>query len=651
MCGIAGIYKFTTSLNESALREFTDAITHRGPDGSGYHVFEGNRLGFGHRRLSILDTSENGKQPFNYAGNLWITFNGEVYNFIELKKELIGYGYKFTTETDTEVILAAYHKWGTDCFPKFNGMWAMAIYDTKTRELLLCRDRFGVKPLFYLHTPAQFAFCSETIAFRNLEGYKREFDPAIINYAIDSPNLVEASCRSLFKNIYQVPPGHYIKINTEGRINSVRWWKLTEQIRSVNTNYQKQVEEFHDLFLDACKIRMRSDVSIASALSGGLDSSSVYCMVHHLMKQQLPDRIPQNWMSAFVATFPGTKQDERRFAEKVEQFLQGKVNYIPTDYSNLERDIISSTQKFDSITATPIICLTPIYKAMSENGIKVSLDGHGLDEIMYGYPASVAEAYYQAIIDDDMDYAHVLEETYAGLFGEEKYTESINRLRNYGQNEKRWHREKNSYKQKLKKLFIPSNNHDDLIVNTSGLNTYGNWFPSASSSLNYNPVMRTEKNPFSERGEKELFNEFTVSDIPYNLRDFDRGAMQHGIEIRMPFMDWRLVSYCFSMPQKSKLNGGYTKSVARDAMKGIMPEEIRTRKLKIGLSAPTAAWFNGELSTMLNDITSSSGFLQNNYFNGKVIKQFCEQKNKDKNWSDNEAALMWKVLNFYLIKS
>lgn len=649
MCGIAGIYKFNRVLTQTALKQFTDAITHRGPDGSGYHIFENTGLGFGHRRLSILDISENGKQPFRYGENLWITYNGEVYNFIELRKELLGYGFKFRTEADTEVILAAYQKWGADCFEKFNGMWAMAIYNTDTKDLLLSRDRFGVKPLFYYRSDEQFAFASETIAFKNLEDYKREFDAEVVPYSIETPNLLEASCKTLFKNIYQIPPGHFIKVSEQGDIRTRRWWSLNESIKPVTKKFDDQVEEFKELFFDACKIRMRSDVSIASALSGGFDSSSVYCMVHHLMKKQKPDRIPDNWMSAFVATFPGTKQNEEEYARKVDDYIKGTVNYVPTDYSNLFNQIITSTKKFDSVTATPIICLTPVYKAMSENGIKVSLDGHGLDEIMYGYPGSVAKAYYNALINNDTHYAEVLEDTYASLFRQEEYSKSLERIRKYGADEKRWYVEKNSVKQKVKKIFN-SVKQNELASEISGLNRFGTWFNTSDTvPLQYVKNIVIERSPNSNTGEAELFEEFTKTDIPYNLRDFDRGAMQHGIEIRMPFMDWRLVSFAFSMPQKSKLNNGYTKYAAREAMKNLMPEEIRTRKLKIGLSAPITNWFNKELSGMLPELTGSKSFTENTFFNGKSINEFCIKKCKEKSWSDAEAVLFWKVLNFHLI--
>jgi len=199
MCGIAGIWNLNgSSLEMNSLRKFTDSISHRGPDGSGYELLNDSMLGFGHRRLSILDLSEAGKQPmFNENRDLVISFNGEIYNFIEIRKELIASGEKFSTETDTEVILTAYKKWGKDCLNKFNGMFAIAIWDVNKKELLLIRDRFGVKPLYYLFIPnVIFAFASETIAFKNLSGFNRDVSQKILDISLAEPNIIEGSYKN-----------------------------------------------------------------------------------------------------------------------------------------------------------------------------------------------------------------------------------------------------------------------------------------------------------------------------------------------------------------------------------------------------------------------------------------------------------------------
>jgi len=256
MCGIAGIYNLNgTEVNLTALKVFTDSIKHRGPDGSGYELDNGNSLGLGHRRLSILDLSEAGKQPLHYLDRYAITFNGEVFNFLEIKEELISKGYKFKTNTDTEVVLAAYNEYGKDCLLRFNGMWAFALWDRKENTLFLARDRYGVKPLHYVYLPGQlFAFASETIAFKHLDGFKRSFDETNLVTAVQNSSYIEASGKTIFKNVNQLLPGHTITIGTDKKLNISRWWNTADHLVKANPYYNKQVVEFKELFFSACKL-------------------------------------------------------------------------------------------------------------------------------------------------------------------------------------------------------------------------------------------------------------------------------------------------------------------------------------------------------------------------------------------------------------
>lgn len=649
MCGIAGIWRLDGSqLEQANLKKFTDTMQSRGPDGNGYKVFDDVALGFGHRRLSILDMSENGAQPFVYNNRYWITYNGEVYNFLEIREELKKSGYKFFTETDTEVILAAYEKWGLDCFLRFNGMWAIAIYDVQEKKLILSRDRFGVKPLYFLHKNNLFAFASETIAFKQLDGYKREFSAENVLHGILRQNLLEASGKTIFNDIVQLPPGHLLIIDKTQNLKVKRWWFLSAALPQVPKNYDDKVQQARELFESACKLRLRSDVPVASALSGGLDSSSVYCMVHYLMKRGLSERVPAEWQKAFVATFPGTSQDERSFAEQVIQHIGGAVRYIPPDYSNLWNDIHRETVSFDAVSTTPLVCLTPVYKAMRDAGIKVSMDGHGLDEIMYGYPSSVSEAYFDAVNAGDASYIKDLEDTYFHLFPQEIAAQRLNTLKERAARQKQYSSFKQRLKQRLSsftgpKPYVPSRSLSDVT-------NPGEWFNVQTlSPLTLSEYYESESYPSSSRGEKQLVKEFHFDDMPYNLRDFDRGAMQNSIEIRMPFMDWRFVAFCFALDTKSKLGKGYTKRVMRDALKDVLPESIRTRKLKIGLSSPLKDWFSNELNAPLMEMVNSAAFTSNPFFNGKEIKSFIETRCREKNWNHADASMVWPVINFYIV--
>ncbi|MGZ3861835.1 MAG: asparagine synthase (glutamine-hydrolyzing) [Bacteroidia bacterium] len=651
MCGIAGIWHLDRQpLEKGKLKKFTDSMAHRGPDGSGYHVFEDVMLGLGHRRLSILDLSEAGTQPMSFADErYWITYNGEVYNFLELKSELKKFNYSFKTDSDTEIILAAYHKWGKECLKKFNGMWAFAIYDTQEKKLFLSRDRFGVKPLHYVFIPGKlFAFASETIAFKHLEGFNRTFNNTTLSHSIYSFSSIEPWGYTLFNDVYQLMPGHFIELKQGESLRQKKWWDTFENLPGAPVKYEEQVEKFHELFMDSCKLRMRSDVSIASALSGGVDSSSVYCMLHHMMKSSKAERIPGDWQKAFVATFPNTAVDERRYAEEVVKFTNGNAKYIVPDYTNLVSDIKKATILFDGIAATPITAVTDIYKAMRNNGITVSLDGHGVDEMIYGYNASAAEAYLSAKLSGDEVYAADLLETCLGMQPPENNEAIKNRLNSRYQTIKEFEARinaQNPLKKLAKKIFrktFSQQNAINSISNVEWLNT------RTASSL---PFLSDQHYMFGNlsRAELHLANDFHINSIPYNLRDFDRGAMQHSIEIRMPFMDYRLVTYLFSLETKSKIGHGYTKRVLRDSMKGIMPESIRTRKLKIGLGAPMTDWFSNQMAEFITDEISSSKFLESEIWNGPLIKEFALSRIKNKNWTMPECSRFWQVFNAHLL--
>lgn len=633
MCGIAGIFHLNgAKLPLEELKQFTDTMQHRGPDGSGYELYHDESLGLGHRRLSILDLSEAGRQPFHYLDRYAITFNGEIYNFLEIRKELEAKDYRFVTDTDTEVILAAYHAYGKECLYQFNGMFAFAIWDKEDRRLFLARDRYGVKPLHYLYIPDKlFAFASETIAFTKLPGHRRGFDSQNLGMAVKDPGFVEAAGKTIFKGISQLLPGHTMTIGANRNLIAERWWNTADHLAARLSNYEQQVEEFKELFFSACRLRMRSDVSIASALSGGLDSSSVYCTLQQFKHQGADlQRVPADWQRAFVATFPGTSMDERRYAEEVIAFTGGQAEYITPDYGNLTADVVSTTRLFDAIISNPLIAISDIYKAMRSRGIVVSLDGHGADEYAFGYTHYVTEAFYAAVAERNRGkaegYAAMLE-SLSPIYSRDKLMAS------YGSSASVAARLKNRVKQLLpSKSALPSATEE------------ASWFSHEQASF----PLSAFTNPFSGVG-KTLFDDFHYYSLPVNLRDFDRASMQHSIEIRMPFMDYRLVNFMFSIPDESKLGKGYTKRIIRDAMQGILPESIRTRTLKIGIGSPIADWMAGPLKELVNDTLASGRLSDLGIFNAAQIRKEVAATYRENNWNKVNASKTWSVINALLI--
>ena len=282
MCGIAGYWPRRGKellAEDDTIKCFINSLAHRGPDDSGIRIFREDNIMLGHRRLSILDLTRKGCQPmerFHCERHAAIVLNGEIYNFLEIKEELSRLGYIFESMSDTEVALYAYMEWGVSAFSKFNGMWAIAIYEKKSGQLLLCRDRYGVKPLYYYFDGEAIAFASELKAFHHLRELEISVSEENLSAELAGIDLSSASS-TVLKNVYQLGAGHYLISKRGKRQPQVsRWWSSLDHIKEANESYTNQIESFSALFKDACRLRLRSDVPIATALSGGLDSSSVF---------------------------------------------------------------------------------------------------------------------------------------------------------------------------------------------------------------------------------------------------------------------------------------------------------------------------------------------------------------------------------------
>jgi asparagine synthase (glutamine-hydrolysing) len=586
MCGISGIFKFnndTLSLRE--LKYFTDNMVHRGPDGEGYEILDDGYLGLGQRRLSILDLSDIGKQPMSYEeGRFWITYNGEVFNFFEIRQELKSLGYGFKSNTDTEVILASYVQWGKACLNKFNGMWAFAIWDSQKKTLFLARDRFGIKPLYYVHRPNQFfVFASETRAFKFLEGFKREIDEELLQINLHDSYALEGLGYTPFKEIVQLLPGHCMTITRDkSTVQQKRWWHIEDHLHEeVPNTMEAQAEKFYEIFRDACRIRLVSDVPVATALSGGLDSSSVYSVVYDILQKETLGRVNKDSQRAFSAIFPGLPQNEKEYADLAANFVGAKLNYIETDFNNLENQIQYDTELCDFISPSPITSISAVYKGMKENGITVSMDGHGVDEMLYGYRDMAYSLYnhslWQGTIEQSRDYAEVLANMYHPQ-------DQANQILKFNKAIAEKEQREKSKLNKIKRFVKPRSKNMDF-------------FPVNLLSLSDRPY------DFSKHTlpQRMVYFEFFQHTLPALLRNFDRASMMNSIEIRMPFMDWRLVTYVFSLPVSSKIGQGFTKLLLREAMKGKMDETVRTRTYKVGIGSPIDYWFSSVLKDWILD--------------------------------------------------
>lgn len=593
MCGIAGLWNLEGQpVSPAILERFTNSLAHRGPDGNGFYIDPKANLGFGHRRLAIIDTSDGGRQPMSFAnGRYWIVFNGEIYNFLELKAELEQQGYQFKTDSDTEIILAGYHHWGEDCQLRFNGMWAFAIWDREERRLFISRDRFGVKPLIYYFDQKRFAFASEMKAFLELDWFQAEFDPEMVAAALTDRQLVEGTERALLRDLKRLPGGYCLTIKQSGDMKICRWWNTLDYLESTPSTYDKQVELYRELFLDACRIRMRSDVSIGTSLSGGLDSSSIVCSMRHIHDSgNTGQRLANDWQRAFVATYPGSAIDEREYADEVIKKTGANPIYCeitPQMYLEYFENVLFQFEEISDIHLGP----WAVHKAQREHGIVVTLDGHGGDEALGGYPWHVTASLKHAISDASPLQAVELLDIMKNLelFPREQfYWKSI---------------------QMLGGKFIEK-----------ALKKKQNWLIQSPVKF-VSPAYEEDRSRISKEDAlfQRLYVDFHFTQLPMNLRDFDRLSMAHGVEVRSPFMDWRLVVFTFSLRSTSKIGGGFTKRILRDALKGILPESIRLRTRKLGFPNMAESWSSPKAQEFIRDVVLNTRFRESNIWDGNRI--------------------------------
>ncbi len=605
VCGILAVYNKRVS--DELFVKALDRLEHRGPDYRGVWCNNKRDCRLGHRRLSILDLSMVGNQPMSSNDKrYWITFNGEVYNYIEIRKQLREKGYRFISNSDTEVVVNAFQEWGEQCLEKFNGMWAFVIYDAKGDRCFFSRDRFGIKPLFLTEVDNGYVFASEMKA---LMPFMKEpkIDDSFFNkksYDMSDYMIYESTKKCLIKGIERVEAGVCGWVSREGR-TSYKWWNTIDHLMDVPNKYDEQCDYFKELFLDACRIRMRSDVTLGTCLSGGLDSSATICAMNYIAKSASDESVNNDFQHAFVAEFPGTDLDETEYANEVVKYLNIPKTGIRIDaregLSHLEKEIYC----FEELYITTTIPMMQTYRELRKQGVYVTLDGHGADELFGGYSSDVLYALY-----DTKPYSgewRSIYSLYRNMTGARGITkQDLKNLIRY--NSIFSHSDKVGFERDS--IF----ERDILMGNQGQLEKYG-------------------------RFDRALYNDTHNTILPTLLRNYDRYSMASGVEIRMPFMDWRVVSFAFSIGKESKLRGN-TKSIVRDSLKDIMPEKIVARKSKVGFSSPMKDWFQKDLRTWIMDSISSEAFKTCPVIVSEDVKKAL-MKVLTTNCSSNDATLAW----------
>lgn len=610
MCGFIAIFG-----EEVDSRFSPNLLKHRGPDHTGLWEESGDDfpVAIAHLRLSIIDTSAAGNQPFfSEDGRYVLVFNGEIFNFVELREELINKGVSFNSASDTEVFMKGLLLEGQDFQLKCNGMWAFLLWDRHKKVLNFGRDRFGKKPLFYKELDTGgVVFASEMKA---LYPYLEKISPhKRIKHFFRNPFDYEHSNQCSIRGLKRVQMGHDGSWKN-GAFNFRRWWNTLDHLVDVPKEYDQQVVMFRELFLDAVRIRMRSDVPIGTALSGGLDSSAVFCSMHYLQEKKLVEC--KSLPTAFTAHYPSSDIDETSWAEMVTSHLNVPLNRVTIEPANSSWGLQDSIRQVEDpyITlAMPMLCT---YSAIKEAGITVTLDGHGADELFSGY-----NDLYLDLIGSDLKRAKEIIAVIASL-SSGRYSNLVS--------------------------FLDVCNKKSLAI----VKYFGKKFRSflwrdyARSHQDLKHPVYRSMGLFNRR----LYEIFHISILPTLLRNYDRYSMASGVEVRMPFMDHRLVTFCFSLPVESKLGGGYTKRILRDAMRGIVPELILNRRDKIGWNAPLHEWLCGPMRVEIDRFVMESLNVPN-----ALKKQWMDFKLADKHsftagqgiWSKLQPAI-WLAICYSL---
>jgi asparagine synthase (glutamine-hydrolysing) len=603
MCGIAGIVDIGgKAVGADEISGLTDLLAHRGPAGSATWFSADCAVAFGHRRLAIIDPGPGGRQPMTYAdGRYVIVYNGEIYNFLELRRELEARGCIFHTESDTEVILAAWQIWGEDMLLRFNGMWALAIFDTRSKDLFLARDRFGIKPLLYAMTSQRLIFASEQRALVRSGLIATSVDTEVARRLLFDAFGVEGSERTLCREIRRLQAGHFMWLR-KGRLDIRRWWRTVDHLPALPKTDADRVERFGELFRDSVALRMRSDVPIGTCLSGGFDSSAVICTMAAHEKAGMGPRDSTAWRHAFVATFPGAMNDERPQAEEAAAYAGVSPTFLEIGEDEALPDLDRILEDTDDVYIGLPSSAWLIYRELRRQNVPVSLDGHGADELMGAYLQEGQSAKFR------------LRNVLAGFASRAPMARRGQDL--------------------LRALMIKRQGHYFLRGGLRGI-------PSPFALVGDDDRLPGDWGALNRR----LYGMFHGTVLPTILRNFDRVSMAHGIEVRMPFMDWRLVTYTMALPDEFKFSNGYTKMIARRAMANAMPESIRMGRRKVGFNSPMPEWLNGPLSDWVVALLDRQVPAFKEIVEEAALRDTVLRLNGAKAWDWESVGRIWPYLN------
>jgi asparagine synthase (glutamine-hydrolysing) len=638
MCGIGGVFHLSgKQVNTDLLLEMNQKIRHRGPDDEGILLINttsdrvvnasgpdtdpqllnqlappentiGANLGFAFRRLSILDLSPKGHQPMpSITGNCWIVFNGEIYNYLELRAELEALGYVFNSHTDTEVILNAYLAWGVDCQQRFMGMWSFAIWDSRKKRLFCSRDRFGIKPFYYYFDGETFLFGSEVKQFL-VYPINKEINKEVIYKSLKIGAYLINSNNTFYNAIHILPHGHHLIVENGG-VKIEPYYRLDPStFASFKGTFQEAVEIYRELFQNTIRLHMRSDVEVGITLSGGLDSTAILATAFGLT-----DKTIKTFSSYFTHA---PKYDEREWIN----LMINNFRVNPLFYSASAEEFLQNYQEMTWHHDYPVYGSSPavnylLMKKIKKSGIGVVLCGQGNDEMAGGYK-------------------HAFYRFYAQLIKSGKWETFINEFPVYLSD-----KSLGGSFSKISKIIA------SFLLKESSIYKLDAYFQKnmLSSTFNDFKVFNNVEDLETDKLSNFLYNNMMSTSVQTLLHFEDRNSMASSLEGRVPFLDHKLAEFLFSLPPEYKIHENKGKYIHRKAMQGIVPEGVITRKDKVGYLAPGEHyWMKNEMKEFVESILKSSDFKNRDLYNHRKIEKNYKNMLSGKT---GDEQILWNVMS------
>jgi asparagine synthase (glutamine-hydrolysing) len=597
MCGLCGVVELDAPPRRAEVEAALDGLAHRGPDGRG--VFAEDGVCLGHLRLAIIDLSKAGLEPFSGAdGRLQLVFNGEIYNYLELREELRSHGHAFRTQTDTEVLLEAYRRWGPRCVERLNGMWAFAIWDRSRRCLFASRDRLGVKPLYFRLDGDRLAFASEPWVLRT--DTPRANAATIRDYL--EQGYLDQGDATFFAGVRRLPPAHSLTFDVGG-LRLERYWQLGEREPP-----RDAAEAVRETFLDAIRLQLRADVPLGTALSGGIDSSSIAVGVaRHGHERQ----------KTVTAYFEDEGFDERPFAQAVVERTGAEPHWVSFGAEELVADLPDIVRaQGEPFGSTSICAGWYVMRAAKRAGLTVMLDGQGGDEIFAGY-----RAFFGYRLSD--------------LLRAGRVAEATAELRAFaGANGARW-----------AAVAVVNPHVPERLRLAARARLRGAEGLIAPELRTLERPEATNGHAFPDRLRRQLQLVLGRRGLPELLRYEDRNSMAHSIEARVPLLDHRLVELAFSLPGDELIRRGETKSVLRRALDDLLPPSVRNRRDKLGFVTPEARFMRGRLGELAADVFASQSFAERGFVDAPAARRRLERHRA----GELDAGFeLWRALNVEL---